>query len=283
MKLSRRKLLQGLGGFTLSGLIGACHIRWFEPYWLECTTKDIPIHQLDTKIKALHLSDFHASDVMSLEAIEKAIDLGIEQKPDMIFLTGDYITWGITNEQAYRKILSKLSETAPTFACIGNHDGGLWAGSSHGYKDSTKVEALLKSAGIHVLINQSERIQLAGRTIKVVGLGDLWSGLAMPGVVLEKQRSADEVVVVLSHNPDSKTELQSFDWDLTLCGHTHGGQLVVPILGLRPFLPVRDKTFPEGILSWENRHIHITRGVGNLHDLRFNCRPEVSLLNLVKA
>lgn len=270
-----------MAGFTTSGLLGACYTRWFEPYWLEPTTKDIPIQQLNTKIRALHLSDFHASDGVSLDAIEKAIDLGVEHKPDVIFLTGDYITWEITNEQAYRKILIKLSEAAPTFACIGNHDGGLWAGSSHGYKDSRKVEALLRSAGIRVLVNQTDRIQLAGRTIKVVGLGDLWSKLAMPEQVLERHRTTDEIVVVLSHNPDSKTLLQSFDWDLTLCGHTHGGQLVIPILGLRPFLPVRDKTFPEGILSWENRHIHITRGVGNLHGLRFNCRPEVSILNLI--
>jgi len=116
----------------------------------------------------------------------------------------------------------------------------------------------------------------------MVGLGDIWSGLANPRAVLKQKRTEeDETVIVLSHNPDSKELLKSYDWDLTLCGHTHGGQVVVPFLGLRPFLPVRDKSFPEGVLTWEKRHIHITRGVGNLHGMRFNCRPEISILNLI--
>ena len=65
-----------------------------------------------------------------------------------------------------------------------------------------------------------------------------------------------------------------------LCGHTHGGQCDLMFLGT-PFAPVRDKRFVQGLHRWEDRWIHITRGVGNLHGMRFNCRPEVSLLTLV--
>ena len=88
-------------------------------------------------------------------------------------------------------------------------------------------------------------------------------------------------MIVLSHNPDSKELLKKYDWDLMCCGHTHGGQLVIPLIGFRPFLPVIDKSFPEGLLSWGKRHVHISRGIGNLHGLRFNCRPEISILNVV--
>jgi hypothetical protein len=65
-----------------------------------------------------------------------------------------------------------------------------------------------------------------------------------------------------------------------LCGHTHGGQIVLPLIGA-PWAPVRDKRFIAGLYSWENRWIHITRGVGNVHGGRFNCPPEVSLLTLL--
>jgi predicted MPP superfamily phosphohydrolase len=64
-----------------------------------------------------------------------------------------------------------------------------------------------------------------------------------------------------------------------LCGHTHGGQCQIPFVGA-PFAPIQDLRFLEGLQPWNDRWIHVTRGVGNLHGLRFNCRPEVNLLNL---
>lgn len=84
---------------------------------------------------------------------------------------------------------------------------------------------------------------------------------------------------MLCHNPDAKDKLRASAWDLMLCGHTHGGQLRLPGIG-RPFAPVRDVRYVEGLRPWEGRLIHITRGIGNLHGLRFNCRPEINLLNL---
>jgi hypothetical protein len=85
---------------------------------------------------------------------------------------------------------------------------------------------------------------------------------------------------LLAHNPDSKDILGAYPWDLMLCGHTHGGQVRLPIVG-PAFAPVRDKRYVEGLKPWNDRLIFVTRGVGNYVGVRFNCRPEVSLLNLV--
>jgi hypothetical protein len=85
--------------------------------------------------------------------------------------------------------------------------------------------------------------------------------------------------VVMSHNPDTKVMLQNYSWDVMLSGHTHGGQIWLPIIGA-PFAPVEDKRFIAGLYRWDNRWIHITKGIGNVHGLRFNCRPEVSLLTI---
>jgi predicted MPP superfamily phosphohydrolase len=65
-----------------------------------------------------------------------------------------------------------------------------------------------------------------------------------------------------------------------LCGHTHGGQVKLPFIGA-PIVSIRDRRFGEGLRQWEGRWIYVTRGVGNLHGIRFNCPPEVSLLTVV--
>jgi predicted MPP superfamily phosphohydrolase len=64
-----------------------------------------------------------------------------------------------------------------------------------------------------------------------------------------------------------------------LCGHTHGGQVVVPLLGA-PIVPVRDRRYVAGLNQWRERWIYTTRGVGSLYGIRFGCRPEVSILSV---
>ncbi|MGJ8638382.1 MAG: phosphodiesterase YaeI [Opitutaceae bacterium] len=280
MKLSRKQFISILGGLGSLPFIGFAYMKLFEADWYEVTHKTITIDRFDSPLRILHLSDFHASESVSLESIETAIDLALEQKADVAFLTGDFITKDLDDAEGYSRILSKLSEKIPTYACIGNHDGGSWAASTYGQKDFKNVQQMLESSGVTFLFNQSIRIRTEKHSFTVAGLGDLWSDDCKPDRVLHTTRADNEAVFVLSHNPDSKDLLKPFDWDLMCCGHTHGGQLVIPFLGSRPFLPVRDKSFPEGLLSWGSRHIHITRGIGNLHGMRFNCRPEISVLTV---
>jgi predicted MPP superfamily phosphohydrolase len=89
----------------------------------------------------------------------------------------------------------------------------------------------------------------------------------------------DTLRILLNHNPDAKDLVRSYEWDLMLCGHTHGGQVCLPFIGA-PFAPVRDKRYLHGLYAWNKRWLHISSGVGNLHGIRFNCRPEVSLLTV---
>ena len=94
------------------------------------------------------------------------------------------------------------------------------------------------------------------------------TGLFLEGGI---EKSDTETTVLLSHNPDSKTEVQDHPWDLMLCGHAHGGQLWIPFFGA-PFASIRDRRFVKGLRRWNNRWIHVTKGVGNLHGLRLNWR-----------
>jgi predicted MPP superfamily phosphohydrolase len=227
----------------------------------------------------LQLSDFHASNVVPFALIDRAVDLGLAAKPDLICLTGDFVTDAQAFDQTeYIRILRRLTSAAPTFACLGNHDGGIWCARFGGFEDTSVVCGLLDAAGVALLHNRSEALSVREQRIRLAGVADLWSrevdgGLAFQGVRRE------ETTILLAHNPDSKDKLADRPWDLMLSGHTHGGQVIVPLVGMR-FVPVRDKRFIAGLKAWNGRQVYVSRGVGNLGGVRVNCRPEVTLLDL---
>ena len=167
---------------------------------------------------------------------------------------------------------------APTVASLGNHDGGVWALGYGGYSTTDDVQSLLARAGVTLLHNASRIVTVRGRPLHLVGVGD-WSARQMDAQRAFADVPAGASTILLSHNPDTKAALAAFPWKLMLCGHTHGGQLDLPFIGT-PFAPVADKRFVRGLHRWEERWIHITKGVGSLHGLRFNCPPEVSVLTL---
>ena len=174
------------------------------------------------------------------------------------------------------RALQRLSAVAPTFAVLGNHDGGNWARYRRGNSDTRFVERMLEESGITLLHNRSERVTVRGERLTLAGVGDLWSREIDGHKAFASVRGA-EAVILLSHNPDSKDKLDSFPWDLMLSGHTHGGQVIVPLEGAR-YAPVVDKRYVAGLKPWGSRQIHVTRGVGNVGGVRFRCRPEVSTL-----
>jgi predicted MPP superfamily phosphohydrolase len=230
-------------------------------------------------VKVLHLSDLHASDVVPLAFIEKAVRMGLELKPDLVLLTGDYISGRFDKFDEYGRILRLLSEKHPCYATLGNHDGGRWASVRGGYNDTQAVRDLLKAGGITLLHNLSVEAKIRETSLRLVGLGDWWAGDFSPEAAFTATPNHDGAALVMSHNPDTKELLRDYSWDLMLCGHTHGGQLQVPLIGA-PFAPVRDKRFVKGLHNWEGRWLHITKGVGNLLGVRINCRPEISLITL---
>ena len=235
--------------------------------------------RLPEPVRILHLSDLHFSLPVPLSLIDNAITLGLEQQPDVICLTGDFIT---SHEDLssgdYARALSRLSAAAPTFAVLGNHDGGSWAAAIGGYTDSRVVRRLLGTAGVRLLHNSSARVSIRSAGLSLVGLGDLWSAEVNAQAAFSAIRT-QEPVILLAHNPDTKDLVRRYTWDLQLSGHTHGGQVLIPFDGPR-FAPVMDKRYVEGLRPWGSRQIHVSRGVGNLARVRFRCRPEVNLLTV---
>ena len=285
--ITRRALLRGMGGLVGAAATGFCYARFGEPQWLRVTRHDISLANPAAKgppVRIVQLSDLHASAAVPFEFIADAVTLAIAQRPDVVAVTGDFFTGELPHPERYAAILARLSVVAPTFACLGNHDGGPWAHQSGGPATIEGALAMLKNAGVACLHNTSYALTLRGRACQFVGVGDLWSAMCNPTLAFAaaplREIGGDRPLrVLLNHNPDAKAVLRLFDWDLMLCGHTHGGQLRIPLFGT-PFAPVTDKRYVEGLHRWENRWLHVTRGVGNLHGMRFNCRPEISVLDL---
>jgi uncharacterized protein len=274
---SRRQFTTSL---FCAGLMGGLWTRFVEPWWFKTTRRRIPVGFTDGReLTVLHLSDFHA-DPMPLDYLRKAIRAGLELQPDLILCTGDFITSRYDHWDAYADLLAEMPRVAPTYASLGNHDGGGWSRKGSGYPDTSLLREALAKAGVQLLYNEQRRIQVGDVSLSLVGLGDWWAGEMRPAQAF-RNLPADKGVptVLLSHNPDTKDELRDYSWDLMLSGHTHGGQLSLPFIG-EPFAPIRDKRYVRDLHRLGDRWLYISSGVGCLHTARFNARPEISLLTL---
>lgn len=280
MRMTRRKFLAAVGlGMAGSGVYASA----IEPQWLTIGRWTIPLERgSGPPLRILHLSDLHASRVVSLDFIASAVRKGLALQPDLICVTGDFITRGYEKLEGYAEVLRPLSAAAPTFACLGNHDGGIWAARRRGYPTTHRVRKLLERAGITLLHNAAHTLAVGGRAVTLVGLGDMWAGELQPALAFDGLNDGGAPRLVLAHNPDAREALRPYAWDVLLCGHTHGGQVKLPFLGPL-LLPIRDRRVAEGLHRWEGRWIHVTRGVGNLHGIRFNCPPEVALLSITRS
>lgn len=281
--LTRRQFIRGVVGGVTTSTAAFAYMGQIEPYRLEVCHVSVPLNRAQpprTSLRVLQLSDFHLSSCVSLEFIARSVELGLAEKPDLIALTGDFCTGKVQQASRYAAVLRRLSASAPTFACLGNHDGGR---CSPYYGSEPTIDAaldLLKSANVTCLLNDGRGLTVRGQAYQIVGVGDLWSAMCDP----EKAFAAlpargDAVRLVLNHNPDAKELFRAEDWDVMLCGHTHGGQIRLPLFPGH-FAPVSDKRYLAGLYRWADRWMYITRGVGNLYGVRFNCRPEVTVLTL---
>lgn len=275
--MTRRKLLAGFGA---AGAAAAAYPFLIEPAWFEVTRTRVRLGGVQPgRFTILHLSDLHAEFKDPFSPLLDAIEAGLRANPDLICVTGDFVSVGSdVDQRRYGAALRRLSAAKPTFASLGNHDGGRWTREQGGARSSSLVRRMLEEANVELLHNRARSVQANGCEFILAGVGDLWSGEVSPGASFDI-RPNGRPVVLLAHNPDSKDLLGRHPWDLMLSGHTHGGQVMIP-LGGRYFAPVRDKRFVAGLGLWQRRRIFVSRGVGNYLHVRLGCRPEVSILDV---
>lgn len=154
------------------------------------------------------------------------------------------------------------------FATLGNHD---W------WYDGSRVRNALVDAGIRVIDNDAARINVNDTDFWLVGLGDLWEGRPdLHGTMTKIPK--DVLTIALTHNPDIFTLVPS-QITLTIAGHTHGGQVAIPLIG-RPVIPSKyGQRFAVGHIVEKGSHLFVTPGIGtSIIPVRFRVPPEISLL-----
>lgn len=269
-------LMLGAGGL---GLERWCRV--VESERVELTFKRVRLAQLTGPVRLLHIADFHLEEYDTLAYLERCFRMGLGENPDLVCISGDFITDKLIDFPGYVKTLRMLSAARPTYAVTGNHDGGLWSTERAGYNNSTLVRKVLEHSGIECLHNRSVELEPRGHKLRLTGVADIWSGEARPADAFRPLGEREWPSLLLAHNPDYKDDLEHFAWDLLLAGHTHGGQWRLPVIDWPPYVPIKDRRFLEGLHRWNGRQVHVTRGVGAILRSRLNCRPEVSILDLI--
>jgi predicted MPP superfamily phosphohydrolase len=273
MRVSRRTALKtamagGIGLVTGTAAYGYSAAR----HALDVTRATLPVRGLPPTLAGVRialLTDFHRSETVSHEQIAAAAALTNALAPDLIVLGGDYVT---LKDQRYvtpaADALAALRAPAGVFAILGNHD------------DDRNMPAALEKHGFTVLKDARTRVTLRGEPIELAGIR-FWTRNA--GDIAPILRGARGPLVLLAHDPRRLTEAAALKIPLVLSGHTHGGQVVLPLLGA-PAVVGRHFPVLAGTARQQGTTLFVSRGIGTVYvPIRLNCPPEVALLTLQAA
>ncbi|WP_375088441.1 metallophosphoesterase [Peribacillus sp. RS7] len=254
-------------------IVSACKI---EPKRLVTREFEVELSSESREsISVVQFSDVHLGPNYSLQQLEKLVDSINELEPDIIAFTGDLID--VASEFEGRSeisgILGKLNSRYGKYAIWGNHDYG--GGGVRFYED------IMIKSGFKLLKNQNSVIELdGGQLVTIIGLDDAMLGhpdieKSFAGV------NSQEAKLLLLHEPDLVDEIEADRFDLALAGHSHGGQVVVPLFG--PLVtPPFAKIYTKGMYQLAmDTYLYVNRGIGTTKiAVRFWNPPELSVFNL---
>ncbi len=244
----------------------------FSMEYFDVVDVDIELDNLDFEFnnyKIINLTDIHIGQWLTPEYLEGVVDYVNTLNPDLITLTGDYVSYILKGyEKDLEKSFKKLKARDGKLAVLGNHDH--WLGAS-------EIRNILKKANIKDLSNDVYSIKslnIAGIDSYTVGADDLDS-------VLNKlpQKGAN---ILLVHEPDfAKISSKTGKFGLQISGHSHGGQFIIPGTNIAPFRGPKSTKYPVGKYKVKNMIQYTSRGLGtNTFWMRINCKPEITLFHL---
>lgn len=240
----------------------------------EITKTDIWLHRLGAAhdgLRVVQLTDIHHSLFTPLEYVQRAVRMANRLHPDLVVLTGDYVTLSPAYIWPAAQALGKLSARLGVFAVLGNHDFRVDAG------ETTRA---LRAQHIRVLRNAHHALRTRGDTLWVVGVDDLWSGEDDLPAALRSVPARDPKIL-LCHNPLGIHRASTHGIDFVISGHTHGGQVRLPVVGSLRGNSKLGERFIDGWNRLNGTQIYISRGIGrSVVPLRLNCPPEIACFRL---
>jgi uncharacterized protein len=272
--MNRRRFLK-LACFSGAAVLLASYPVMIERYLVEINHYRIPIPRLPESFNGLrmvHLTDFHFGPLVSKAFIARVIGKVNRLSPDVVVCTGDYVQARDPEEEidVVWPIVSKLRAVHGVYSVLGNHDH--WAGTD-------KSLEWLNRSGQNVR-HTCKPIYKGKDRIVIGGAGDLWEDTLHIDRCFSTTDEGD-CRILLTHNPDSVDTVFKTPLSLILSGHTHGGQVCIPFYG-PPLLPVRNKSYASGLIATNKGTLFVNKGIGwAIYPVRFNCLPEIAVLQLV--
>lgn len=257
-------------------------------FQVEFSEKTLALPRLPAQLDGLtilHVGDFHFHGTPEREFFEHVIvEIGKHAPPDLVCMTGDYVDTR-DHHRWINPLLGQLEAKEGKFAILGNHD--YWC-------EPDDVRKELRRAGFTVLGHEPSTLTIHGVEITLIGHEGPWfpaplfpggKGVGGEGDSTSGRvnRTPNEIRILLSHTPDNIRWAKKNDVDLMMSGHTHGGQVRVPVLGSL-FVPSRfSRKYDQGVFWEPPTVLHVVRGLSGREPLRWNCRPEVTWLTLNAA
>lgn len=279
--MKRRKFIKStLWSSAGIGLLTGLYSWQIEPFWLEFVKVKMPVLNLPKRLigkTIMQISDIHVGNKFDYQYIIDSFEEARLLNPDFVVYTGDFVSYESEEQLTQLKEVMKYAVTGKlgTAGVLGNHDYGIdWLEQNV----ANSITAILENAGISILNNKQKELN----GLNIIGIDDYWGLNFNPNKIMSMY-DEKKANIVLCHNPDV-CDLNVWNnykgWILS--GHTHGGQVKPPFLK-PPILPVKNKRYSAGEIDLnDGRTLYINRALGNLFQVRFNVRPEITVFKLSK-
>jgi predicted MPP superfamily phosphohydrolase len=275
----RRVWIVGVAGcLALSFTAWAC---WLEPASLTVAEHELSLQwPYERSLRVAVLTDLHVgSPFNGLARLRAVVDRTNAAQPDLICLLGDIVIRGVIGgrfvpPETIAAELTRLRAPAGVVAVLGNHDGWL---------DHDRVRNAVERAGIRVVEDTAVRVETRAGPLWIAGVSDVWTGRHDVAAALAAVANDGAPVLLLTHNPDIFPNVPE-RVTLTIAGHTHGGQLRLPIVGALIVPSKFGQRFAAGHIVEGGRHLFVATGIGtSILPVRFLVPPEVPVLTLRRA
>jgi hypothetical protein len=242
-------------------------------------------------LKIAQISDIHSGSFYNKEAVNRGVDMILEQQPDVIFFTGDLVNNRAEEMDGYKDVFNRLKAPMGVFSILGNHDYGdyeQWDSEEEKAANLEALKAIHAEMGWRLLLDEHVYLEKSGEKIGLIGVQNWGKGFHQIGDLKKAYEGCDAPVkLLLSHDPthwDEEVRQLYPDIDVTFSGHTHGAQMGIETGGFK-WSPVSLRYDKWAGLYQENyQYLYVNRGFGFIgYPGRIGIWPEITIMTLLKA